>query len=1281
MSADLRSLLTSSSVSYSSDDRHSQRIVRLRADKPLNTSSALPPPVDDTAAAPATPQRRQSTHMLTTPTSIERSDRQRAVANGQTVRVSGDTPAAAVDGTHPERALQLMRRESLTPDETPDPARHEKEKLENLRHEQRPDSRKTSGIEKVIYLSNGTEIDRWQPTPRQSPSSDVRPKAFASSSSSSSSSRAVLIDHRTATGPNAAVSVNKANKLCRYFARGPRACHDGDRCLFLHELPASAVLSRHRSISTDNDHGVAHSPPSKVVKSARAEFEAAARALEKAAVEKAAQEKASSGASPPADKDDLKAVNIDPDRPNTCGKPKQPEKPKAAEPNQVAAEQRTVCVIFQSLGDCPFGSGCPDLHHIATPEPVLEASRSVDTSPSAPRMRRVSLADVVVVDNVSRPRPVSPVGPPRVRCNRWKEQGKCPYGNKCYHKEGHLTTRSDERKPAVKRVKLTHSSPSPTSQGGEGGGHANGIRRAPSPARHRSENHITAHDSPRSRLTSRDSSPVDERTCGRWERFGHCHFGDKCYHKNTHYPPGTRPAKTKKRSRSPSPASLWIKCDSREDQASEISPSKRLREIFSTTTDDVPHSRHTSSSNSPNKAAFCSRWQRTGSCVYGVNCHYRSAHIAPTAESPPMLKKVQVSRASSPERRPSSSSSSPKPSRKDDDLERPPRKVLVYCRQMEMTGQCQFGKRCWYSHDIPKRPQKPQIQVVERVTVKSDDKSSVDDKRAEGNALDASDHGSDVMQIPLDVENRDAQNNRASSPSNSEQHWDAYTETWGALELTNGSYPRIANGNRRWRTHSGGSRGPASAVDGQLGGNGADASNSGSSMAARSRESTVDGERATAAIPLTRKYFSLHKGQGVFVATVQLVNVVMTSTVERDLAQELEQDGALCVAHMAPMDHMQAALQEYGNDQPHDHAAIIAVLPSQTEGIKTVATYLTIAKKAGVVTLKNFTLFILPAADARSLFNIDVDGKALLHCIAMRSTGTTPGTLKTFGMSRTLNLASPFLASVEFRRTYLQTTHGLPEKFQWLVDGRSVFILSPDELVPTAEMRWLVTSHGGRLQDEPRADCDLILCHRQCHNQIGKLPNLLALKKRGTEFVLWGHSTASSAQRAMQLFPGAGGIVTLTQQSLESADGLELLRCFADFTKGRYTTEQWLCILHPHLVDTCKSSSAHTAGTIPQPIAAQAMFYIGRLEAAGCLIVATEGQVYDEKAHLTGPVREFALLVRLQIQWSLNFRNFVLLTTDDRRDVTSEGSAGILEMTAADFMRCYRMNRTVELSS
>ncbi|KAJ3148904.1 hypothetical protein HDU89_004485 [Geranomyces variabilis] len=821
-------------------------------------------------------------------------------------------------------------------------------------------------------------------------------------------------------------------------------------------------------------------------------------------------------------------------------------------------------------------------------------------------------------------------------------------------------------------MKLVHSSPSPDrSSTRPVEGHVNGIR-APSPQRHRSKKHAVAHDIPRSRLTSRTSSPVDERTCGRWEKFGNCHFGDKCYFKITHYPPGIHSAenatdKKPKRSRSPSPGPLWVRWES---------PPKRLREESLITPDDTPiHSRHTSTSDSPSKEPFCSRWQRTGSCVYGVNCHYRNAHVAPTprsAETNPALKKVQLSRTPSPERGPASSSSS-KLARKNDDLGRSPRKVLVYCRQMEMTGQCQFGKRCWYSHDIPlKRPQKPQIQVVERELVKDFDEREVDDNRVEGKTLDVSDHGpEDMMQVLLDAEKSVAHSKRPSSPSKSERHWDAYAETWGSLELANGSYSRSASDNHRLRPHSGGSCGPASAVDGHSAGKAAadDASNSGSSIAGRSRDSTVDGERATAAaIPLTHKYFSLYKGQGVFVATVQLVNVVMTSTVERGLAQELEQDGALCVAHMAPMEHMEGALQTYDNAQPHDHAAIIAVLPSQSESIKTVATYLTIAKKAGVVTLKSFTLFVLPAADAGSLFNIAVDGQALLYCIAMRNTGSTPGTLKTSGMSRPLKFASPLLASVELRQTYLQTTHGLPEKFQWLVDGRSVFILSPDEIVPTAEMRWLVTSHGGRVQDEPRADCDVILCHRQCHRQIGLMPHLLAMKKRGAEFVLWGHSTSSSNQRAMQLFPGAGGIVTLTQQSLESADGLELLRCFADFTKGKFTSEQWLCVLHPHLVDTCKSSAAHTAGAIPQLVASQAMFYIGRLKAAGCLIVATEGQVYDEKAHLTGPVREFALLVRLQIQWSLNFRNFVLLTTDDGRDVTSEGSAGILEMTAADFM-------------
>ncbi|KAJ3148905.1 hypothetical protein HDU89_004486 [Geranomyces variabilis] len=347
--------VSSSSDSYSVDDRHAQRIVRLRDNKPFSTSSALSPPFDNTAAtyaaanafaapAPVTP-RRGSVHLLT-PTSNERLPHQsRVLANGPVLRFD-DAPAsapAAVNVIHPERALQLARSESLRP-ERPESVRHEIEKFDNPRHE-RPDSRRNSGIDKVICLPNGIEIDRWQPNPppklfRESPPNDVRPKKAPASSSS----RAVLIDHRTFTGPNGVVTHNKLNKPCRFFGRGPRSCLDGDRCLFLHESPASAVPSRHRSISNDSDRGVLDSPPPIAVKSARAEFEAAARALEKAALEKAAQEKASSVVSSPTDKDDMKPVRLDPDR---LDESEQPENHKQAElpsAKPLAADQRTAIV-------------------------------------------------------------------------------------------------------------------------------------------------------------------------------------------------------------------------------------------------------------------------------------------------------------------------------------------------------------------------------------------------------------------------------------------------------------------------------------------------------------------------------------------------------------------------------------------------------------------------------------------------------------------------------------------------------------------------------------------------------------------------------------------------------------------------------------------------------------------------------------------------------------------------------------------------------------------------
>ncbi|KAJ3150092.1 hypothetical protein HDU86_006715 [Geranomyces michiganensis] len=1403
--------------------------------------------------------------------------------------------------------------------------------IESAGHSEARRRRHSSGIETVISLPNGIEIDRWQPAPLSTTAAAHSREGSPNDTNSNSNSNsrpshkvpgfrsAVLVDHRTrAAAPpprSAAAAADFESKTttttttkrpCKFFGRGPRSCLAADRCPFLHESPSLS--------STGNNSS--RRPP--IVVSARAEFEEAARALERASrfaakpllLEEQPENKKSVEPDPdppPPQAVQLhveKSVEPDPDPPPFEGVQLPVEKSVEPEPDSPPPQgvqlsvERNVCVIFQTLGACNFGSGCPDLHQIGdNPLPTTPRRRALPLPPLPPpitnempsavaqeqalppleapplanlTLRRVSVIEKptpAVREKVARPRSVSPSGNDTrggggctIRCKRWQTTGKCVYGNRCFYKDSHIAPgRIDERiippRP-LKKVKIIHL-PSPersasSLNNSRRSSQASSPQSPPSLTPSRTDKHDCAapDDSPpsgppRSRALSRESR------CGRWEKFGNCHFGDRCLFKDTHFVPGSAAPKDVSLTRMPN------RCRS-------PSPLHTLRQRLDeepTKTDDSPHSRETTNGSSSNTKPYCTEWKWTGSCRFGVNCRYRAGHITHhtrPAQTNAVLRKIEISRSASPEtslppklrsasdtldggdrsppkrfnnsicrqmemtgdcqfgkrcwydhpepvkkwaqpkpqievvekKTPPPETSSPSKLRStsdtlDGDRSPPKRFNNNICRQMEMTGECQFGKRCWYDHPEPVKKwaqPKPQTEVVEKKTPPPETSSpsklrstsdtldsdhfprkrlnnnicrqmemtgecqfgkrcwydhpepvkkwaqpkpqiEVVEKKAPppvqsevvggsggGGVIDLTDDNKPLASsvdlnsadeviasvpadeviagvlarfreavVPVPVLDDDAAGlfvqgpNQSSSPRPSEdQNWDAYAGTWDSPKLGSGSY-------RRDRPDSGGgSRGSASTGDAQSA-SGRAASDAGNNNPAH--DSTAESEqRATAAITLANQCFSLYKGQGVFVATVQLVNVSMPGAVERGLAQELAQDGALCVAHMVPLDYMEDAVYDHGSNVPYDHAAFKAILPFQTEEIKTVATYLSVAKRAGVVALKYFTLFILPASNARSLFNIDVDGEAFLYCVAMRNTGSTPGTLKTSGNRRPLKLASPFLASVEVRQAYLQATYGLPEKFQWLVDGRSVFILSPDDIVPTTEMHWLVNSHGGRVQAQPREDCNLILCHRRCHQKIGLLPNLLALKKNGAEFVLWGHSSPSLTQNPMQLFPGSGGIVSFTEQSMASPDGLELLRGFAHFTKMQNSTSQWLCVLHPHLVNTYKSCAAgETAdAVVPQAVAAQAMFYIYRLEAAECLIIATEGQVYDEKAHLTGPVREFALLVRLQIQWSLNFRNFVLLTADDGRR-GDDGSAGILEMTVVDFMRFYRLNRTVAL--
>ncbi|KAI8920749.1 hypothetical protein DFJ77DRAFT_447218 [Powellomyces hirtus] len=442
---------------------------------------------------------------------------------------------------------------------------------------------------------------------------------------------------------------------------------------------------------------------------------------------------------------------------------------------------------------------------------------------------------------------------------------------------------------------------------------------------------------------------------------------------------------------------------------------------------------------------------------------------------------------------------------------------------------------------------------------------------------------------------------------------------------------------------------------------------------------------------LITQTYNLSKANGIYVAKVRFAKLKIEHSIAVELAAELttaeEATGPLlCVKYMVSDDHIKEALEINSLKGPFDHGTLEVLLPQEVDAVKKMLTFLSDNKRTGIIPLKTVTIFLMPTK-ARDLFKLSVDDSKLLHCVFMDNRSVS-NELRLTGMRREVKMPSPLQMSVEQRMTLLQAIYCLPPNFQWLVDGKMVFLFSPPQILATTEMRWLLQHRGAQVVTDP-AECHLVLCHRWYHDKIGLLPNLVTMKRKFVEFVLWGQSCSAYrqypestespfVQRPLQLFPGGGGIVTLTAEALVTTEGLQFLQYFDGFAKMQADNRQWGCVLHPEVYLKIKQSAdgrGATDVTCASASASLALFYMRRLRDLGCLMIASEAHVEDENDNFTGPGGEFCLMVRLQYSWSLNFRHFVLLSMvrpEDRANGDHPISVGgIEEMTVLEFMNRY----------
>ncbi|KAI8821410.1 uncharacterized protein EV422DRAFT_528057 [Fimicolochytrium jonesii] len=415
--------------------------------------------------------------------------------------------------------------------------------------------------------------------------------------------------------------------------------------------------------------------------------------------------------------------------------------------------------------------------------------------------------------------------------------------------------------------------------------------------------------------------------------------------------------------------------------------------------------------------------------------------------------------------------------------------------------------------------------------------------------------------------------------------------------------------------------------------------------------------------------YQLCKGRQQFVANVGFAEDSKRSPNVTTFLEDVQSGGttpSLFLKKMVPLSHLKGSLISTTARKTCGFSALTLEKPS-TDALKSVQAlvrYLSAKQRVGVISLRRFTLFVLPTIELGTMGEEEVDAEIFpLFCV-IADKAKSPRTLTLQRNKIELKTISPLLAYSDFVKTHIMLVQKLPEKTNWLVEGKRVHVYGPHASA-TMELTWLLRMLGAQCVANPK-NCDFVMCHRSFHEHVPLLPHLNELKLGATEFVLWGHSTGANIKKPILMFP-AGGILTLTYEALCHPGAAKFLERFKKLARTATPGREWGCVLHPDVAQKIKPIDGIEPALQHDRLVA--WHHIMMLEHERFLRFATPDDVYFADSQEDLAKSEHAMMLRLQYIWSLNFRHFVVVRAENQDQQPLVG--GIDEINADQFFERY----------
>ncbi|TPX71422.1 hypothetical protein SpCBS45565_g01077 [Spizellomyces sp. 'palustris'] len=465
-------------------------------------------------------------------------------------------------------------------------------------------------------------------------------------------------------------------------------------------------------------------------------------------------------------------------------------------------------------------------------------------------------------------------------------------------------------------------------------------------------------------------------------------------------------------------------------------------------------------------------------------------------------------------------------------------------------------------------------------------------------------------------------------------------------------------------------------------------------------ESKQQESRLRLSSEVDQRYFSLHKGNDIYVGKVafrhmnELSMRFLNALCGDDTSTENLFEKKICIRHMIDMDVVKSAFQKLSAAEDYGIAAFELPDVGDQEPFRNLMQYLGEKRRAGVVMFTGLAGIIIPGNDAPAILHKDLDSAPYLYCSLMH-TSHSPSHVALSKPPRNpshpkLSLPAPMVAMTEYRKLFLRAVHRMPPNIQWIVEGKRIRIFAPS-ILATSEVKWLLEQYGASVDDNT-AECEVIMVHRWFHDQIHMLPGLNNLKKAMVRFVLWGETLPQLVRGPEVLFPGDGGIITFTTDVLMADTGPAWLRMFQTFLqKSHPISGHWGVILHPSVWEMMQQLSQALTEDEPVLFRVQEVYFILQsLKLHGLLRIGQRSDIYDvgfvfalsarmsnrsdrqERAflqqHPEEQQRVYHMLVRLQYSWSLNFRHFVCVSLSANR-AEADIVEGIDQLSPEEFSR------------